>query len=122
MWLAIICLLVSTMLFSQSKKELVDELGGLIKSKNHLSEVFFTDFSDVLSINGYQIPIYQVDLGYIESNGAMLGFQCTTNRAKPNCIFNPKADNYFRTFSVPMGDEESVYEAIKLIEQIKNMP
>ena len=59
MWLAIVCLLASTMIFSQSKKELIDELGGLIKSKNHLSEVFFTDFSDVLSINGYQIPIYQ---------------------------------------------------------------
>ena len=110
--------LLSNFLFSQSKKELVDELSGLIQSRNRLSEVFYTDYTDKLDINGNQIPLSQVGMYYSDKKGPMLVFQCIL-KTKVNCIHKPKTDNSFEIFSVPMDDKESVDRAIEIIEQLK---
>lgn len=116
--LTIVFLLVSSWMFSQSKTELVDELSGLIQNKNPLSEVFFTDYTGKLDINGNQIPLKQVGMYYSEKKGPMLVFQCIL-KTKVNCIRKPKSDHDFEIFSVPMDDKESVDRAMEIIEQLK---
>ena len=116
--LTIVFLLVSSWMFSQSKTELVDELSGLIQNKNPLSEVFFTDYTGKLDINGNQIPLKQVGMYYSEKKGPMLVFQCIL-KTKVNCIRKPKSDHDFEIFSIPMDDKESVDRAMEIIEQLK---
>lgn len=116
--LTIVFLLVSSWMFSQSKTELVDELSGLIQNKNPLAEVFFTDYTGKLDINGNQIPLKQVGMYYSEKKGPMLVFQCIL-KTKVNCIRKPKSDHDFEIFSVPMDDKESVDRAMEIIEQLK---
>ncbi len=111
-------LLFSSWIFSQSKTELVDELSGLIQNKNPLAEVFFTDYTGKLDINGNQIPLKQVGMYYSEKKGPMLVFQCIL-KTKVNCIRKPKSDHDFEIFSVPMDDKESVDRAMEIIEQLK---
>ncbi len=110
--------LLSSIVFSQSKKELVDELSDLIQSRNRLAEVFYTDYTGKLDINGNQIPLSQVGMYYSDKKGPMLVFQCIL-KTKVNCIHKPKTDNSFEIFSVPMDDEVSVDRAIEIIEQLK---
>jgi hypothetical protein len=104
--------------FSQSKKDLVDELSQLIQSRNRQAEVFFTDYTGKLDINGNQIPLSQVGMYYTEKNGPMLVFQCIL-KTKVNCIQKPKTDHSFEIFSVPMDDKESVDRAMEIINRLK---
>lgn len=110
---------VTTLAYSQSREELIGELSDLIQSKNRLAEVFYTDYSGKLDINGNQIPLTQVAMYYSEKKGPMLIFQCIL-KTKVNCIHNPKKDNSFEIFSVPMDDKESADRAMEIIEQIKS--
>ena len=111
-------LLITSLTYSQSKKQLVDELSGLIQNRNRLAEVFYTDYTGKLDINGNQIPLSQVGMYYSEKKGPMLVFQCIL-KTKVNCIYKPKTDNSFEIFSVPMDDKESVDRAMEIIEQLK---
>jgi hypothetical protein len=108
---------VSAAMFSQSQKELVGELSQLIQSRNRLAEVFYTDYTGKLDINGNQIPLKEVGMYYSEKNGPMLVFQCIL-KTKVNCIYKPKTDNSFEIFSVPMDDKESVDRAMEIIKQL----
>ncbi len=110
-------LLSTALAFSQAKKELVNELSGLIQNKNALAEVFYTEYSGKLSINGNQIPLKQVGMYYTEKKGPMLVFQCI-QKSRINCIYRPKTDNNFEIFSVPMDDKESVDRAMEIIRQL----
>ena len=110
--------LFSSIVFSQSKKELVDELSQLIQNKNRQAEVFYVDYTGKLDINGNQIPLSQVDMYYTEKNGPMLVFQCIL-KTKVNCIQKPKTDHSFEIFSVPMDDKESVDRAMEIINRLK---
>ena len=116
--LTLIFLSLSTQSFSQSKKELVDELSGLILNRNRQAEVFYTDYTGKLDINGNQIPLNQVGMYYSEKNGPMLVFQCIL-KTKVNCIVKPKTDHNFEIFSVPMDDKESVDRAMEIINQLR---
>ena len=69
-------ILLSSLAFSQSKKDLVNELSGLIQNKNRQSEVFYVDYTGKLDINGNQIPLNQVGMYYSEKKGPTLVFQC----------------------------------------------
>ena len=110
--------LITSLTYSQSKKQLVDELSGLIQNRNRLAEVFYTDYTGKLDINGNQIPLSQVGMYYSDKKGPMLVFQCIL-KTKVNCIYKPKTDNSFEIFSVPMDDKESVDRAMEIIEQLK---
>ena len=110
--------LITSLTYSQSKKQLVDELSGLIQNRNRLAEVFYTDYTGKLDINGNQIPLRQVGMYYSDKKGPMLVFQCIL-KTKVNCIYKPKTDNSFEIFSVPMDDKESVDRAMEIIEQLK---
>ena len=110
-------LLSTTLAFSQATKELVNELSGLIQNKNPLAEVFYTEYSGKLNINGNQIPLKQVGMYYSEKKGPMLVFQCI-QKSRINCIYRPKTDNNFEIFYVPMDDKESVDRAMKIIHQL----
>lgn len=114
----ILFVLLSSLGFSQSKKELVDELSGLIQNKNRQTEVFYIDYTGKLDINGNQIPLSQVGMYYSEKKGPMLVFQCIL-KTKVNCIHKPKTDHSFEIFSVPMDDKESVERAMEIINQLK---
>lgn len=116
--LTLVFLSLSTHIFSQSKKELVDELTGLIQNKNRQAEVFYLDYSGKLDINGNQIPLSQVGMHYNQKNGPMLMFQCIL-KTKVNCIQKPKNNRSFEIFSVPMDDKESVDRAMEIINQLK---
>jgi len=116
--LTLVFLSLSTQIFSQSKKELVDELSGLIQNRNRQAEVFYTDYTGKLDINGNQIPLNQVGMYYSEKNGPMLVFQCIM-KTKINCIVKPKTDHNFEIFSVPMDDKQSVDRAMEIIHQLK---
>lgn len=110
--------LLCSLVYSQTKEELVVELRGLIQNRNPLSEVFYTDYTGKLDINGNQIPLKQVGMYYSEKKGPMLVFQCIL-KTKVNCIRKPKSDHDFEIFSVPMDDKESVDRAMEIIEQLK---
>ncbi len=117
--LTFVFILLSSLAMSQSQKELVDELSNLIRNKNPLAEVFYTDYTGKLDINGNQIPLRQVGTYYSEKKGPMLVFQCIM-KTKVNCIYKPKTDNNFEIFSIPMDDEDSVARAMEIIEQMKD--
>jgi hypothetical protein len=110
--------LLSSFGFSQSKKELVNELSQLIQSRNRQAEVFYTGYTGKLDINGNQIPLSQVDMYYNDRKGPMLVFQCIM-KTKVNCIQKPKTDHSFEIFSVPMDDKESVDRAMEIINRLK---
>lgn len=110
--------LFSSIVFSQTKKELVNELSQLIQNRNRQAEVFYTDYTGKLDINGNQIPLSQVGMFYGEKNGPMLVFQCIL-KTKVNCIQKPKTGHNFEIFSVPMDDKESVDRAMEIVNQLK---
>ena len=110
--------LLSSIVFSQSKKELVDELSGLIQNRNRQAEVFYVDYTGKLDINGNQIPLSQVGMYYSDKKGPMLVFQCIL-KTKVNCIRKPKSDHDFEIFSIPMDDKESADRAMEIINQLK---
>jgi len=116
--LTLVFLSVFSQAFSQSKKELVDELSGLIQNKSRQAEVFYVDYTGKLDINGNQIPLSQVGMYYGEKNGPMLVFQCIL-KTKVNCIQKPKTGHNFEIFSVPMDDKESVDRAMEIVNQLK---
>ena len=111
-------LLLSSFSFAQTPKELVNDLSALIQNKNPLAEVFFTEYSGKLSINGNQIPLKQVAMYYSEKKGPMLVFQCI-QKSQVNCIYKPKTDNHFEIFSIPMDDKESVDRAMEIVNQLR---
>ena len=110
--------LLSSLVFSQSKKELVNELSGLIQNRNRQAEVFYVDYTGKLDINGNQIPLSQVGMYYSDKKGPMLVFQCFM-KTKVNCIRKPKSDHDFEIFSIPMDDKESADRAMEIINQLK---
>jgi len=105
-------------MFSQSRDQLLNELSDLLKSNNNPTELFYNYTDEILDLNGYQIPLSYIEYRYKESDGAMLGFQCT-HWKKTNWIYDPKADEYFENLSIPMKDKESVYKAIDLIPRLR---
>jgi len=111
-------LLLTSNSFAQTSKELVNDLSALIQNKNPLAEVFYTEYSGKLSINGNQIPVKQVAMYYSEKKGPMLVFQCI-QKSKVNCIYKPKTDNHFEIFSVPMDDKDSVDRAMEIVNQLR---
>jgi hypothetical protein len=115
--LIVLFLLLSSFSYSQTSKDLVNDLSALIQNRNPLAEVFYTEYSGKLSINGNQIPLKQVAMYYSEKKGPMLVFQCI-QKSKVNCIYKPKTDNHFEIFSIPMDDKESVDRAMEIVNQL----
>lgn len=105
-------------MFSQSRDNILNELSDLLKSNNNPSELYYNDADNILDLIGYQIPLDYIEYRYTESDGAMLGFQCT-HWKKTNWIYDPKADEYFENLAIPMNDKESVYIAIDLIPRLR---
>ena len=103
---------------AQSSEELVHELTDLIKSRNRMAEVFYTEHQGALFINGNRIPVAEIQIYYEDKRSLMMVLQCS-KRTNVNCIFNAKADRKVESISVPMDDRESIDRAYEIIEQLK---
>lgn len=116
----IILLLSFGTIFSQSKNRILTDLSKLLEHNNINPELYYNAEDKILDIDGYQINLMFSKPRFEESDGPSLGFVC---HSCPDSFstYHSETKTYYNDIGFPMKDKESVYKAIKLVNELKDI-